>query len=102
MDLHIVSSSPHKIMMIEPEPFMRTWSLSRFLSSYFIFYFISPLFNQVGQLRTSSHLQLRPGQDKAKQCDKNTELHKNKCAVKNLCTMCANVEESEGKAINRP
>uniref|UniRef100_A0AAZ3QCA1 Transposase n=1 Tax=Oncorhynchus tshawytscha TaxID=74940 RepID=A0AAZ3QCA1_ONCTS len=33
---------------------------------FFIFYFfISPLFNQVGQLRTSSHLQLRPGQDKA-------------------------------------
>ena len=25
----------------------------------------SPLFNKVGQLRTSSHLQLRPGQDKA-------------------------------------
>ena len=43
----------------------------------FIFYFISPLFNQVGLLRTSSHLQLRPGQDKAKQCDtnNNTELH---------------------------
>ena len=33
--------------------------------------FISPLFNQVGQLRTSSDLQLRPGQDKAKQCDTN-------------------------------
>ena len=32
--------------------------------------------NQVGQLRTSSHLQLRPGQDRAKQCDtNNTELH---------------------------
>ena len=29
------------------------------------FFFISPLFNQVGKLRTSSHLQLRPGQDKA-------------------------------------
>ena len=36
---------------------------------------ISPLFNQVGQLRTSSHLQLWPGQDKAKQCDKKQELH---------------------------
>ena len=37
----------------------------------------NPLFNQVGKLRTSSHLQLRPGQDKAKQCDtdNNTELH---------------------------
>ena len=37
--------------------------------------YFSPLFNQVGQSRT--HLQLRPGQDKAKQCDKNnnTELH---------------------------
>ena len=33
--------------------------------------FISPLFNQVGQLRTSSHLQLRPGQDKANQGDTN-------------------------------
>ena len=41
---------------------------------YFIF--ISPLFNHVGKLRTSSHLQLRPGQDKAKQFDtyNNTEL----------------------------
>ena len=36
-----------------------------------MFLFISPLFNQVGQLRTCSHLQLRPDQDKAKQCDKN-------------------------------
>ena len=37
----------------------------------------SPFFNQVGLLRTSSHLQLRPGQDKAKQFDtyNNTELH---------------------------
>ena len=34
-----------------------------------LFLFISPLFNQVGKLRTSSHLQLRPGQDKAKQFD---------------------------------
>ena len=42
-----------------------------------IFYLISSLFNQVGQLRTSSHLQPLPGQDKAKQYDKNntTELH---------------------------
>jgi hypothetical protein len=31
-------------------------------STNLIFYlFISPLFNQVGKLRTSSHLQLRPG-----------------------------------------
>ena len=29
----------------------------------------TPLFNQVGKLRTSSHLQLQPGQDKAKQFD---------------------------------
>ena len=38
---------------------------------------MSPLFNQVGELRTSSHLQLQPGQDKAKQCDRNNnpELH---------------------------
>jgi hypothetical protein len=33
------------------------------------YFFISPLFNQVGNLRTSSHLQLRPDQDKAKQFD---------------------------------
>ena len=39
--------------------------------------FFSPLVNQVGKLRTSSHLQLRPGEDKAKQFDtyNNTELH---------------------------
>jgi hypothetical protein len=38
----------------------------------FLFYFLffSPLFNHVGQLRTTFHLQLRPGQDKAKQCGK--------------------------------
>ena len=51
------------------------------------FLFISPLFNQVGQLRTSSHLQLRPGQDKAKQFDtyNDTELHmeQNKHTVNN-------------------
>ena len=43
----------------------------------FLFLKMSPLFNQVGKLRTSSHLQLRPGQDKAKQFDtyNNTELH---------------------------
>ena len=32
-------------------------------------YFFSPLFNQVGELRTSSHLQLQSGQEKAKQFD---------------------------------
>jgi hypothetical protein len=31
--------------------------------------FLHLLFNQIGQLRTCSHLQMRPGQDKAKQCD---------------------------------
>ena len=43
----------------------------------FYLFLISPLFNQVGKLRTSSNLQLRPGQDKAKQFDtyNNTELH---------------------------
>ena len=48
------------------------------------------LFNQVGQLRTSSHLKLRPGQDKAKQCDKNnnTELHINKRTVNNTINKC--------------
>ena len=48
------------------------------ISSYVYFIlFISPLFNQVVKLRTSSHLQLRPGQDKAKQFDtyNDTELH---------------------------
>ena len=53
----------------------------------FFKFFISPLFNQVGKLRTSSHLQLRPGQDKAKQFDtyNDTELHmeKNKHTVNN-------------------
>jgi hypothetical protein len=49
-----------------------------------IYLFISPLLNLFGQLRTSSHLQLQPGQDKAKQCDKNnTELHINKRTVSN-------------------
>ena len=50
-----------------------------------VFIFISPLFNQGSQLRTSSHLQLRPGQDNAKQCDKNnnTEFHINKRTVNN-------------------
>ena len=47
-----------------------------FLSFLFKKICISPLFNQVGQLRTSSRLQLRLGQDKAKQCNtNNTELH---------------------------
>ena len=41
----------------------------------FFYLFISPLFNQVGKLRTSSHLQLRPGQDKAKQFD-NIQKHR--------------------------
>jgi hypothetical protein len=42
-----------------------------------IFFNNSPLFNQVGKLITSSHLQLRAGKDKAKQLDKNNnkELH---------------------------
>ena len=37
--------------------------------------FISPLFNQVGQLRTSSHLQLRPGQDKAMHIQQHRVTH---------------------------
>ena len=32
---------------------------------FFIYFFILPLFNQVNRLRTGSHLQPRPGQDKA-------------------------------------
>ena len=43
-------------------------------SCTYLFISISPLFNKVGQLRTSSHLQLRPGQDKAKQCDTNNRV----------------------------
>jgi hypothetical protein len=35
------------------------------VSDFHLFIYFSPLFNQVGELRTSSHLQLRPGQDKA-------------------------------------
>ena len=42
---------------------------AHYLFIYLFLVFISPLFNQVGKLRTSSHLQLRPGQDKAKQFD---------------------------------
>ncbi|KAK6269323.1 hypothetical protein J4Q44_G00393610 [Coregonus suidteri] len=44
-------------------------SLLGLTDSAFFYFFISPLFNQVSQLRTRYHLQLRPGQDKAKQCD---------------------------------
>ena len=57
------------------------------MRTYFIFIFISLVFNQVGKLRTSSHLQLRPGQYKAKQFDtyNDTELHmeKNEHTVNN-------------------
>ena len=50
----------------------------------FILFLFHLLFNQVGQLKTSSLLQLRPGQDKAKQCDKNnTDLHINNRTVNN-------------------
>jgi hypothetical protein len=57
---------------------------------YFFTFFISPLFNQVGQLRRSFHLQLRTCQDKAKQCDKinNTELHINKGTINNTLEQC--------------
>ena len=69
-------------------------------------YFYSPLFNQVGQLRTRSQLHLRPGQDKGKQCDKNnTELHINKRTVNNTKPMysvqCVPMLKSRGKSINR-
>ena len=69
-----------------------------FSQAIFVLFFISPLFsNQVVQLRTSSHLQLRPGQDKAKQCDlNNTELYKQTYSQKHnrkICTARANVEE---------
>ena len=45
--------------------------------------FILPLFNQVGQLRTSSHLQLRPGQDKAKRQKNRVTRGINKSTVYN-------------------
>ena len=60
---------------------MMKWSesyiLDLSLKIFILFLFISLLFNQVGKLRTSSHLQLRPGKDKAKQFDtyNDTELH---------------------------
>ena len=63
-----------KIPFLEPlEPFFPSVHYSTVVS----FIFFSPLFNQVGQLRTSYHLQLQPGQNKAKQFDtyNNTELH---------------------------
>ena len=43
----------------------------------YIFYILFHVYliNQVGQLRTSSHLQLRPGQDKAKQCEQTTQSY---------------------------
>ena len=47
-------------------------SLCATTDSKFIVLFISPLFNQVGQLRTSYHLQLQPGQDKASSATKTT------------------------------
>ena len=43
--------------------------------NFLFLFFISPLFNQVGKLRTSSHLQLRPGQDKAQQCEQTTQSY---------------------------
>uniref|UniRef100_A0A8K9USY0 Phospholipid-transporting ATPase n=1 Tax=Oncorhynchus mykiss TaxID=8022 RepID=A0A8K9USY0_ONCMY len=54
-----------------------TLVISSTMCLFIYLFFILPLFNQVGELRTSSHLQLRPGQDKAKQFDRynNTELH---------------------------
>ena len=61
-----------------------------------MYLFISPLFNHVGQLRTSSHLQLQPGQDKAKECDKNNRVthginkHTVNNTIENLYTVCAN------------
>jgi hypothetical protein len=65
------------------------------------FFYISPLFNQVGQLRTSSHLQLQPGQDKAKQCDKinrvthgiNKHTENNKIEGKKIYVQCVEIIE---------
>ena len=76
----------------------------------YLFIFISPLFNQVGQLRTSSHLQLRPGQDKAQQCDtnNNTVTHGvNKHAVNNtiekVYIQCVKMRQDKGgKEKNSP
>jgi hypothetical protein len=74
------------MLMRNPPPTVEEWTSPAWFNQgqlvvdYYIFiflFFISPLFNQVGKLRTSSHLQLRPGQDKAKQFDRfnDTELH---------------------------
>ena len=73
------------------------------------FLFISPLFNQVGQLRTSSHLQLWPVQDEAKQCDTNNRVthginkHTVYNTVEKVYIQCVQMRQDKGgKAINRP
>ena len=68
--LHLFSIV-HTLLSLSPTHLFKDSNL------FYIFFFISPLFNQVGYLRTSSHLQLRPVQDKAKQFDtyNNRELH---------------------------
>ena len=65
-------SFPSLVVLISKKP-----SIKFGMRVFLFLFFISPLFNKVSWLRTRSHLQLRPGQDKDKQCDKNnnTELH---------------------------
>ena len=55
----------------------QSWDRETEKQLFIYYFFILPLLNQVGKLRTSSHLQLQPGQDKAKQFDRynDTELH---------------------------
>jgi hypothetical protein len=70
--------SEHKIQNISYRKGQRFILCGPYYSVIFILTFlISPLFHQLGHLRTSSHLQLQPGQDKAKQCGTNniTEFH---------------------------
>ena len=63
--IDIIQNDKHTIVI-------ETQGLKLQASHHLFFIYISPLFNQVGQLRTSSRLQLQPGQDKAKQCEQTT------------------------------
>jgi hypothetical protein len=79
--LHVSSNITEKclsmIAMLWARSCREHWEHCHQSEKKFKCFIYSPLFNQVGQLRTSSHLQLRPSQDKAKHCDtnNNTALH---------------------------
>ena len=76
----------------------------------FFYLFISPLFNQVGQLRTSSHLQLRPGQEskavrhiQQHRVTHGISKHTTNNTVKNIYIQHLQMrKDKRGKAINRP